>query len=60
MEKSLRRLEDLHVGRLCLLDGLVVLIAGLGLAGKGFVDLRKTVSEDREILLNFGLLLLLL
>merc|ERR1719163_292472 len=60
MEQGLRRLQDLHVGSLCLLDGLVVLIPGLGLADQAFIDLLQAIREDRELLLDLCLVFLFL
>jgi hypothetical protein len=50
----------LHVGRLGLLNSLIVLVTSLNLAGQAFVDLRKAIGQDAEVLLNLCLLLLLL
>lgn len=48
----------LHVSRLRFLDSLVVFIAGLRLAHQVFVDLLQALSQNAQVLLNLGLLLL--
>ena len=60
VEQCLRRLQDLHVRRLRLLDRFIVLVPRLHLACQRLVDLALPVREDGEILLDLRLLLLLL
>merc|ERR1719272_1864925 len=60
MQQGLRRLENLHVSGLSLLYSLVVLIPGLCLTDKAFVDLLQTICEDGELLLDLSLILLFL
>merc|ERR1719240_690332 len=59
MQQRLRRLKDLHVGSLGLLDCLVVLVPGLRFPDKTLVDLLEPVGEKRELLLDLTLVLLL-
>ena len=49
---------SLHVGRLCLLDRLVELVARLHPPRQVLVDLGEPLREARELLLDLGLLLL--
>ena len=58
VHERLRRLQDLHVRRLSLLDRLVVLVPRLGLADERVVHLLQPVSERRELHREAALLLL--
>ena len=60
MKQRLGALQNLHVSSLSLLNCLIVLVPGLGLAGEGLIYLGEAIGEDGEILLDLGLLLLLL
>jgi len=46
VQERLGTLQDLHVGRLGLLDRLVVLVPGLGLPDKALVDLLEPIGKD--------------
>jgi hypothetical protein len=46
VEQCLTALQDFHVRRFRLLDGLVVLGSGLLLALKRFVNLRQALGQD--------------
>lgn len=59
VEERLRRLENLHVRRLCLRDCLIVLVPGRDLARQGLVDAGQALSQDAKIILDLVLLLLL-
>jgi len=60
MKQRLTGLKNLHVSSFSFLNGLVVLVTSLGFAGEGLVDLREAVRQNRQVLLDLGLLLLLL
>jgi len=60
VQQRLGRLHDLGVGSLCLLDRLVVLVAGRDLACEVVVDSRQPLRQDAQVILDLGLLLLIL
>lgn len=58
MQQRLRGLQDLHVGRLGLLDRLVVLVPRLRLPHEALVQLLQTIGENGELLLDLRLVFL--
>merc|ERR1719502_2593404 len=60
VQQRLARLQDLHVRGLRLLHRLVVFVPRLRLAHERLVDLLQAVGQERELLLDLALVLLLL
>eukprot|EP00429_Kryptoperidinium_foliaceum_P057974 CAMPEP_0176081268 /NCGR_PEP_ID=MMETSP0120_2-20121206/40652_1 /TAXON_ID=160619 /ORGANISM="Kryptoperidinium foliaceum, Strain CCMP 1326" /LENGTH=121 /DNA_ID=CAMNT_0017415037 /DNA_START=123 /DNA_END=488 /DNA_ORIENTATION=+ len=59
MQERLRRLQNLHVGALRLLNRSVVLVSRLGFPHEAFVQALQAVRQDRELLLDLRLVLFL-